>query len=228
MGGMVLETNINSILTAIMEQNKLHAASMKVQLSTPSGSSALVSNALRRIAGPIHIVFDHCPACGCYRVAAVVVLLLGARKCWQIAAIVALLDHAIAIEERCSTPLLHCENNLFTIAAQRDCHYCCCIALLLLIATYCFTAATDALLLICVLYLFVLSHCHCYCCYRCSCRYLNTVIAAAAAIATATAAATVSATNTAAAIITTYYQFVQDQSLVGRSILQTSAYSLLP
>jgi Clathrin adaptor complex small chain len=48
MGGMVLETNINSILTAIMDQNKLHAASMKVQLSTPSGSSALVSNALRR------------------------------------------------------------------------------------------------------------------------------------------------------------------------------------
>lgn len=37
MGGMVLETNINQILTAINEQNRLHAASNTVALP-PSGS----------------------------------------------------------------------------------------------------------------------------------------------------------------------------------------------
>jgi hypothetical protein len=70
------------------------------------------------IAGPIHIVFDHCPACGCYRVAAVVVLLLGARECWQIAAIVALLEHTIAIEERCSTRTHHAPQTLYTTLEQ--------------------------------------------------------------------------------------------------------------
>ncbi|KAG5191871.1 sigma subunit of clathrin adaptor protein AP3 [Tribonema minus] len=39
MGGMVLETNINAVLSAVNDQSKLHAASMKVQLSTPSAPS---------------------------------------------------------------------------------------------------------------------------------------------------------------------------------------------
>lgn len=37
MGGMVLETNINQILTAINDQNRLHSASNKVGL--PSGGA---------------------------------------------------------------------------------------------------------------------------------------------------------------------------------------------
>ncbi|CAN0338321.1 unnamed protein product, partial [Phaeothamnion confervicola] len=36
MGGMVLETNINQILLAINDQNKLHTASQKVSMSSPS------------------------------------------------------------------------------------------------------------------------------------------------------------------------------------------------
>ncbi|CAM9325392.1 unnamed protein product [Ectocarpus fasciculatus] len=40
MGGMVLETNINQILTAINDQNRLHAASNKVGLPPSGGISA--------------------------------------------------------------------------------------------------------------------------------------------------------------------------------------------
>lgn len=39
MGGMVLETNINQILTAINDQNRLHAASNKVGLPPSGGIS---------------------------------------------------------------------------------------------------------------------------------------------------------------------------------------------
>lgn len=40
MGGMVLETNINQILTAINDQNRLHAASNKVGLPPAGGINA--------------------------------------------------------------------------------------------------------------------------------------------------------------------------------------------
>lgn len=40
MGGMVLETNINQILTAINDQTRLHAASNKVGLPPSGGISA--------------------------------------------------------------------------------------------------------------------------------------------------------------------------------------------
>lgn len=40
MGGMVLETNINQILTAINDQNRLHAASNKVGLPQAGGLNA--------------------------------------------------------------------------------------------------------------------------------------------------------------------------------------------
>lgn len=42
MGGMVLETNINQILTAINDQNRLHSASNKVGL--PSGPTPIAGS----------------------------------------------------------------------------------------------------------------------------------------------------------------------------------------
>jgi AP-3 complex subunit sigma len=40
MGGMVLDTNINNILTSINEQNKLHSASQKMSLSVTAATPA--------------------------------------------------------------------------------------------------------------------------------------------------------------------------------------------
>lgn len=39
MAGMVLETNINHILTSVNEQNKLHAASVKVLTGSSAGTA---------------------------------------------------------------------------------------------------------------------------------------------------------------------------------------------
>ncbi len=51
MAGMVLETNINHILISVAEQNKLHAASLK--LGNPSGVSGGNSSTVKDIGGKL-------------------------------------------------------------------------------------------------------------------------------------------------------------------------------
>jgi len=52
MAGMVLETNINHILTSVNEQNKLHAASIKM-LPSSQAASAVAKDAAGKLLSTI-------------------------------------------------------------------------------------------------------------------------------------------------------------------------------
>lgn len=53
MAGMVLETNINHILSSINEQNKLHASSIKVVPAQAAAMGAAAGSAIKDVGGKV-------------------------------------------------------------------------------------------------------------------------------------------------------------------------------